>query len=109
MTDPGEHPFSIDGDGGARLAVRVTPRAKRSELGGVADIGDGRVALSVRLAAPPVEGAANRLLINLLAESLEVPKSSIRIVSGETSRIKVVAIDSVSESALRRLYRLGPH
>jgi len=103
MTDGSELPFSLDKEGSARLAVRVTPRAKQSELGGVVDAGGGRVALSVRLAAPPVEGGANRALIGFLALRLGVPKSSIRIVSGETSRLKILAIEGVEEAALRGL------
>lgn len=96
-------PYSLDEDGSARLAVRLTPRAGRDALGGIVDAGGGRVALSVRVAAPPVEGAANRALIVFLAATLDVPKSAIRIASGETSRIKIVRIDCVSDEAMRRL------
>ena len=104
MTDAGELPFNLDEDGSVRLAIRVTPRAKRNELVGVVNAGGGRTALSLRLAAPPVEGAANVALIDFLADSLDVPKSSIRIVSGEASRLKIVRIDRVAEAVLRRLF-----
>jgi len=58
-------------------------------------------ALLVRLAAPPVEGAANEALVELLARLLAVPRRAVRIVSGETSRTKRLAIDGVSEPAVR--------
>ncbi|MDB5699250.1 MAG: hypothetical protein JWN69_2054, partial [Alphaproteobacteria bacterium] len=60
-------PFTHDASG-VRLAVRVTPRARKSEIKGVILIEDGRPALAVRLAAPPVEGAANKALIALIAD-----------------------------------------
>jgi uncharacterized protein len=71
--------------------VRVIPRAKKSELAGVR--GD---AVLVRLAAPPVEGAANDALIELFAALLHVPRRSVRIVSGDRSRLKRVAVDGVT-------------
>ena len=87
-------PVSADGAGGARLRVRVTPRAKQTALAGLTEV-DGRPALAIRLAAPPVDGAANAALIRFLAEALAVPKSAVRIVSGETSRLKTVSLSSV--------------
>jgi uncharacterized protein YggU (UPF0235/DUF167 family) len=75
-------------DGGVRLAVRVTPRAKRDAIAGLVDCRDGRVALAIRLAATPVEGSANEALTAFLAALLDVPKSSILIQAGEKSRLK---------------------
>jgi uncharacterized protein len=75
-----------------RLAVRVTPSAGRSGVFGPVDIGDGRTALAVKLAAPPVDGAANEALIELLAGELGVARSAVSIVSGATSRLKVVRV-----------------
>jgi uncharacterized protein (TIGR00251 family) len=63
--------------------VRVIPRAGRTEIAGVRD-----GAVLVRLAAAPVEGAANAELIDLLARILRIPKRDITIVSGERSRSK---------------------
>ncbi|HEX7119778.1 MAG TPA: DUF167 domain-containing protein [Longimicrobiales bacterium] len=77
-------------DGAVRIPVRAQPRASRSELAGEYD-----GALKVRLAAPPVEGAANAELVRLLAKTLGVPKSSVRVVSGESGRNKVVEVDGV--------------
>ncbi len=53
-------------------------------------------ALKVRLAAPPVEGAANEELVRFLARRLGVPKSAVRVVSGESGRSKVVEVDGVA-------------
>jgi len=72
------------------LEIRVIPRAGRS---GFAGLREG--ALLVRLAAAPVDGAANAELIALLAKTLKIPKRDITIVSGERSRSKRVRIDGV--------------
>ena len=64
----------------------------------VAGMHDGCV--KVRLAAPPVDGAANAALIEFVADSLSVAKSRVRIVSGQTSRRKVVEVDGVSAEQL---------
>ncbi len=83
----------------ARLTVRVTPRAGRSAVAGVRD-----GVLLIKLAAAPVDGAANEALVALLSDVLHIPKRSIRIKSGERSRTKVVEIDGISDAeALRRL------
>ena len=81
-----------------RFAVRVQPRASRSELAGV--LGD---ALRVRLAAPPVDGAANEALVALLADVLGVTRRAVRIVTGHGSRSKVVEVDGLAPDAVRRL------
>jgi uncharacterized protein (TIGR00251 family) len=78
--------------------VRVIPRARKTECAGFR--GD---LLVVRLAAPPVEGAANAALIEFLASSLHVPRRAVRIVGGEHSRQKRVAIDGVTSEHIRAL------
>jgi uncharacterized protein (TIGR00251 family) len=85
-------------DGGVRFAVRVVPRASRSAVEGVH--GD---ALKVRLAAPPVDGAANEALVALLADALGVRPRAVRIVHGTTARTKVIEVDGVEAAAVRRL------
>ena len=72
--------------------MRVTPSARRSGIFGPVDIGEGRTALAVKLAALPVEGAANEELIELLAKELGVARSSVSLVSGAASRLKVVRV-----------------
>ena len=81
-----------------RVGVHVQPRASRSEIVGVHG-----AALKVRLQAPPVEGAANDALVTLLAERLGVPRRSVRVVSGATSRTKTVEIEGTTEAAVRAL------
>lgn len=77
----------LEDEDGCTLAVRLTPRAKRNQLAGVVPDGD-----RVALAAPPVEGAANKALTLFIAEGLGVPRSAVSILSGETSRLKMVRI-----------------
>jgi uncharacterized protein (TIGR00251 family) len=72
------------------LEIRVIPRAGRS---GFAGLRDG--VLVARLAAAPVDGAANDELIALLAKALKIPKRDITIVSGERARLKRVRIDGI--------------
>ena len=82
---------------GVAIAVRVIPRAGRSGLAGTR--GD---AFLVRLQSPPVEGAANEELIEVLARALQVPKRAVTIVAGDRSRLKrvqVTGIDAVTAAA----------
>ena len=81
-----------------RFAVRVQPRAARSTVEGVRD-----GALRVRLAAPPVDGAANEELVRLLARRLGVARRDVSIVGGATSRSKLVDVRGVSVEAVRSL------
>ncbi len=83
-----------------RFAVRVQPRASRAGVEGVH--GD---ALKVRVHAPPVEGAANAAVVEVLAAALDLPRRSVRIVSGDTSRSKVVEVDGLTDREVRA--RLG--
>jgi len=86
---------------GSILAIRVIPRARRSEVAGLR--GD---ALLVRLSAPPVDGAANAALLEFLADALNIPRKQVKLVSGERSRDKTVRIDGLT--ALEVEARLGP-
>jgi uncharacterized protein (TIGR00251 family) len=72
---------------GLLLQVRVVPRAGRSAIAGVRD-----GALLVRLAAAPVDGAANAELIDVIAAAFAVPRRAVTLVSGERSRLKRVRI-----------------
>ncbi len=82
--------------GAVSFQVRVVPRANKSEIVGVE--GD---ALKVRLKAPPVEGKANEALVKFLAERLAVSKSQIEILSGHTSRTKVVRVRGIQAGHLQ--------
>ena len=79
-----------------RIEVRAKPRAKKSAIVGVRE-----GALEVAIAARPVDGAANAELVNVLAEALEVPRSSVRIVRGEGGRNKLIAVLGIGESDVR--------
>ena len=78
--------------------VRVQPRASRDTIEG-----EHAGALKVRLAAPPVEGRANESLRHILAERLNVPLSAVRIVSGENSRNKRVAVAGITREQVLAL------
>lgn len=82
-------------DGAIVFAVRVTPRASRDAIEG-----EHQGALKVRLTAPPIEGRANEALRRLLAARLNAPISAVRIVSGEKSRNKRVAVRGISRAQL---------
>jgi uncharacterized protein (TIGR00251 family) len=92
--------FSEDGRG-VRFAVRVVPRASRSEI-----TGEQSGALRVRIAAAPVEGAANQELIKLLAKSFKLPKNAVQIISGSTSKNKIVRIQGGDATRLQELVSL---
>ena len=83
-------PFTIEAEG-IRLALRVKPRAGRNAVEGVTTVG-GRAALQVRLAAVPVDGAANKALIAFMATTLGVRKADIEILSGDSSRLKLLHV-----------------
>ena len=91
MSRPKSTPRSAD-EPAAAIDVRVIPRAGRS---GFAGLRDG--ALLVRLAAAPVDGAANDELIALIARALHVPKRDITIVSGERSRSKRLRVANIDQ------------
>ena len=76
---------------GVSFAVKVHPRARKNAITGA--VGD---ALKLALTTPPVEGRANQAVIEFLAEVLEIPRASVTIASGETSRRKVVRVSGVS-------------
>jgi uncharacterized protein (TIGR00251 family) len=83
----------IERDGSVVFAVRVTPRASRNAIEG-----EYQGALKVRLTAPPVEERANDALRRFLAARLNVPVSAVRIVGGEKSRNKRVAVAGVTRA-----------
>ena len=80
--------------------MRVVPRTSKSEI-----VGESDGALKVRIAAPPVDGAANAELIKLLAKTLGVAKSAVEIIGGQTSktkRVKILDVLSEKVSAILR-------
>ena len=85
--------------GGITIRVFVAPRSSANKV-----MGEHNGAVKIALTAPPVEGAANKALVEFLAKLLGVPRSSVSLVSGETSRQKRVKVLGVSvEQALEKL------
>ena len=79
------------------LAIRVQPRAKRTEVAG-----EREGAVVIRVSAPPVDGKANEAVCRLIAKRLAVPVRAVRIVRGETGRDKVVRVEGVDAETARR-------
>src|SRR5207244_7154689 len=82
--------------GGISFQVKVHPRAKRDAITGA--LGD---ALKLSLTAPPVEGRANEACVEFFARLLKVPRSSITIASGQSSRLKVIRITGITAAGFR--------
>lgn len=90
-------------EGGAiTFPVRVAPRASKTSAAGTHD-----GALKVRVAAPPVEGAANEELSRFLARALNVPRAAVEIVSGHASKTKLVRVRGATAARVRRLAEEG--
>ncbi len=85
-----------DSPAGATFAIKVHPRAKKNAITG--EVGD---ALKVALTAPPVDGKANEACIEFFANILKVPRSSVTIAAGLTSRNKVVRVAGLSAEEVR--------
>jgi uncharacterized protein len=89
--------FAIVETGSAvTFAIKVHPRAKKNAITG--ELGD---ALKVSLTTPPIEGRANEACIEFFAKLLKVPRSSVTIASGQTSRNKVIRIAGLTAEQLR--------
>ena len=84
--------------GGVTFAVRVQPRAAKSAV-----TGELEGVLKIRLAAPPVEGEANEELIRLLARLFDAPRQGVEILSGHTSKNKVVSVSGISVDEASRV------
>lgn len=85
---------------GVRLTLHIQPRASRSELAGI----HGE-AIKVRIASPPVDGAANRELVRFLAELLGVTRSSVAVIAGLGARRKTVLVQGLTVAVAAK--RLG--
>ena len=82
---------------GVTFAVKVQPRARKNEITGI--VGD---ALKLALTAPPVEGKANQAVIEFFADLFDIPRTSVTIASGETSRNKVIRVSGISAMQVRQ-------
>lgn len=90
--------FVVESRDRIRVHVRVQPRASEDRIVGVRD-----ERLRVRLSAPPVDGLANAALCSLIAKKLHIPKSAVRLLSGDRSRDKTVEIAGVNGEVVRSL------
>ncbi len=89
----------------------MTPRGGRDDIDGIETLANGRSVVKVRVRAIADGGEANRAVTELLAKALGVPKASVKILSGTTSRLKQVAVDGDPKSlgeALRKLTAARP-
>jgi len=87
---------------GVRFSVRLQPRASKNEIAGLQG-----ASLKIRVTSPPVDGLANNALIGFLSDALGVSRRNVCIVSGHTSRTKVVEVSEVSLEAVQRLATKG--
>ena len=89
--------------GGIRLAVQITPNAKKSEVIGLLED-----VLKIRLQAQPIEGKANEALIRYIADMLDVPKSAVNITHGHTNKRKIIEINApqLTVEAINRTFLL---
>ena len=85
-------------DGGFIISLYIQPGASRTEL-----IGVHNEQIKIKIAAPPVDGAANEELLQFLKKKLKIPKRDITLVSGESSRSKRVHVAGVDRDALVRV------
>ena len=86
-----------------QIAVRVTPRSAKPRVGSWSEGADGRRTLELRVTAAPADGAANAAVVRLFAEALGVPRGSVAILSGRTSRHKRVEVRLPLDEVMRRL------
>src|SRR5271169_2071808 len=85
---------------GTTFAVKIQPRAKKNAITG--EVGD---ALKLALTAPPIEGRANEACIALLADVLNVPRSSVTIAAGENSQNKVIRVRGLTAARVEEVLR----
>ena len=88
---------------GVRVRLKVAPKAKRDQFGGLLDEPDGGKALKISVTAAPEDGKAKAAVIALLAKEWGVAKSAISVVSGATDRRKLVEIRGPSQELLTQL------
>jgi uncharacterized protein len=91
-----------------RLTVRVTPKGGRDAVDGWAHDEAGRPVLKLRVSSAPSDGQANVAVIALVAKALGIPKSAVRIASGETSRVKRLELDGIDASDIARVFGAEP-
>jgi uncharacterized protein YggU (UPF0235/DUF167 family) len=99
-------PLRAEGEG-SLLAIRLTPKGGKDALEPAKALSDGRCALAARVRAVPENGEANRALLALVARSLECPASAVHLVSGATSRLKILRVERAYQEVKARLNALS--
>jgi uncharacterized protein len=95
-------PYLKEVAGGVQLAVKLQPRASRQQISGIHGS-----ELKISVTAPPVDAAANRALIEFVAEILDLSRSAVELIRGQTSRHKTLLVRGVSAEII--VERLSPH
>ncbi|GAB4472215.1 MAG: DUF167 domain-containing protein [Anaerolineales bacterium] len=95
-----KHKFQ-DSHGGTAFLVRVVPRSSKNKI--VEIMSDGTV--RIHLTAPPIEGKANRQLVEFLSATLKIKPTQIEIVAGEKSKNKLVTVDGLTPSVVEQILR----
>lgn len=95
-------PFKLHSQG-LTVAIRLTPNAHKTGFDGLAALPEGKTALKVSVNVAPEDGKANKALIDFLAKSWKLPKSSLSLLSGQTSRLKIILISGNGPALLTRL------
>ncbi len=85
-------------ENGIRIQIKVQPRSSKNQIAGVQ-----QGALKIKLTAPPVEGEANKALVNFLSGVLKIPKKNIKIIKGESARNKIVDIKGIKRDTLLKI------
>jgi uncharacterized protein len=101
----GQSTFATQTSTGIALRVRLTPKSSRDRMHGLNTTAQGP-AVSAHVRAVPADGEANAALVRLIAEWLDVPKSSVSLTAGQKSRIKTVTVAGHSPEILARLSAL---
>lgn len=91
-------------NGSVRFAVRLTPNAALDTVDDIIEDAEGKILLKARVRAVPEKGKANKALIKLLAKQWRLPASSFELLSGETSRIKIIRISGDTAQIINAIY-----
>jgi len=97
-----ERPWRVGGRG-LLVAVKATPRANKTEATDIEADAHGRSVLRMRIKAPPVDGAANKVILRWFSDTLGISKSSVAIASGETARIKQVELTGDAQALCKKM------
>ncbi len=85
-------------DSGVVVSLRISPNAKKNEI-----VKDGDI-VKVKITAQPIDGKANKSLVEFLSKNFKIPKTSIKILKGETSKDKTILFETKDEDKLKLLY-----